>query len=92
MKKAGLQFVICYEDRTVQHVAQEHGTARQEAYRLAARDMEWLEDMEKTTELEVTEFLVKGRKFLRGQLLGFDRHGFIIPEDYRGAFRKKAGK
>ena len=54
--------------------------------------MEWLEDMEKTTELEVTEFLVKGRKFLRGQLLGFDRHGFIIAEDYRGAFRKNAKK
>ena len=28
VKKAGMQFVICYEDRTVQHVAQEHGTAR----------------------------------------------------------------
>ncbi len=49
---------------------------------------EWLKDMEKTTEPEVAEFLVKGRKFLRGQLLGFDRHAFIIPEGYRAAFRK----
>ena len=45
VKKAGLQFAICYEDRTVQNVAQERGIARQEAYRLAARDMEWLRDM-----------------------------------------------
>ena len=45
VKKAGLQFVICYEDRTVQHVAQEHGTVRQEAYRFAVRDMKWLEGM-----------------------------------------------
>ena len=45
VKKPGLQFVICYQDRMVQHVAQEHSNARQEAYRLAVRDMEWLEDM-----------------------------------------------
>ena len=51
--------------------------------------MEWLADMEKTTESEISKFLVQSRKFLRGQLLGFDRHGFIIPEAYRGAFRKK---
>ena len=45
VKKAGLQFAICYEDRTVPRVAQERGIARQEAYQLAARDMEWLRDM-----------------------------------------------
>lgn len=44
VKKAGLQFAICYEDRTVQHLAEERGVVRSEAYRFAARDIEWLHD------------------------------------------------
>ena len=44
VKKAGLQFAICYEDRTVQHLAEERGVVRSEAYHFAARDIEWLHD------------------------------------------------
>ncbi len=44
VKKAGLQFAICYEDRTVQHLAEERGVVRSEAYHFAARDIEWLQD------------------------------------------------
>lgn len=45
VKKAGLQFAVCYEDRTVEYVAEERSADRAEAVAIAAEDIAWLERM-----------------------------------------------